>query len=320
MCDIKGKRIIEDIHRFLLFKKKNIEIVVFGELSDSSYSFTQKKYYNINDFNKLLIDYKPHLILETSIWQETYSYTLTLAMITQLPILSLKKYFDNTIENRLKNYNKSYFFSKIDDSLIQLIEKVKQDYFYTVDSTIYYPSFWDDYFITNKSKINNNVELVKNKYDITPYAIYFPQFHDIVENNKSFYPGFSDTENLFLLDQCNICEDMENPSLKELNIETIHDYNLEKNKNIIQKQIDIIHDYHLSGFAIYYYWFSTNTITNKNKIMNKVIDHFFCNELNMRNKKVFFIWANENWTNNLAFGTTHEKIENYYTLENIEKN
>lgn len=107
--------------------------------------------------------------------------------------------------------------------------------------------------------------------------------------------------------------------VKELNIKNIHEYNLE-NKRLIQKQIEIIDDYNFAGFAIYYYWFSTNTITNKNMVMDKVINTFFDESININNKKVFFIWANENWSGNVAFGNTNEKIENNYTYDNIKKN
>ena len=189
-------------------------------------------------------------------------------------------------------------------------------YFFTIDPTIYFNSFWDNYFITNTHKNKNNSLF---KYNIKPYLIYFPQFHIISENNITFYPNFTDTENLQLLNQSKISDDIETPFLSELNINNIHEYNLE-NKKLIEKQIEIIDDYDIPGFAIYYYWFSKNTITNKNMIMDKVINTFFDNSINIKNKKVFFIWANEDWSGNEAFGKTNEKIENKYTYEDIKKN
>ena len=65
---------------------------------------------NINELNRLLEKYKPNLLLELSIWPETYSYTLTLMMLTQLPILSLKKNMSCVVENRLSKYDKYYIF------------------------------------------------------------------------------------------------------------------------------------------------------------------------------------------------------------------
>ena len=42
--------------------------------------------------------------------------------------------------------------------------------------------------------------------------------------------------------------------------------------------------------------------------MESVVDQFFNNSLDMKNRKVFFMWANESWTSNPAFGNTNEKI------------
>jgi hypothetical protein len=52
-------------------------------------------------------------------------------------------------------------------------------------------------------------------------------------------------------------------------------------------------------------------------IFEKVINKFFSDEYNMKNKNVFFIWANENWTNNVSFGNNKDKIENYYNETNF---
>jgi hypothetical protein len=100
----------------------------------------------------------------------------------------------------------------------------------------------------------------------------------------------------------------ETPNLLELNIKTMDEYNLE-NKKIIQRQIDILYDYKISGIAMYYYWFSRNSITNQNMIMDKVVNNFFDSSINLKNLNVFFIWANEDWSNNKAFGDSNEKIE-----------
>ena len=66
-------------------------------------------------------------------------------MITQLPILSLKKDFKNVIENRLQSYNKKYFYNNIED-FFKIIQNIKQNYFYTISPIIYYNSFWDELF------------------------------------------------------------------------------------------------------------------------------------------------------------------------------
>ena len=309
---IKGKEIIEKINEYIQTNNINMKIIVFGHTIENS-NLEFYKYSSINELNDLLIKFKPNVILETSIWPETYSYTLSLSIITRLPIISFKKNYDSVIANRLLHYKNKYFFETIPE-FIELAHK--QNYFFTIEPNIYFNNFWDNYFITNKNK---QINLKEFKFNIKPYFIYFPQFHSILENNTTFYPNFTDTENLHLLNQSKISDDIETPFLSELNINNIHEYNLE-NKMLVQKQIDIINDYNFAGLAIYYYWFSSNTITNKNMIMDKVINTFFDDIINLHNKKVFFIWANEDWSGNEAFGNTNEKIENKYTYENIIKN
>ena len=172
-----------------------------------------------------------------------------------------------------------------------------------------------DFLITKKHKRLRSNKIIN---DIKPYAIYFPQFHEIIENNINFYQGYTDITNLELF--VNETKTIhETPSCSEFKINNICDYNLTK-KEIIQKQIDILCDYNLSGFAMYYYWFSTNTITNKNMIMEKCIDIFFDNSVNIKDKKIFFIWANENWTNNVALSNSNNVISNEYNEENIINN
>jgi len=234
---------------------------------------------------------------------------LTIAMLTQLPILYLKKNGLSVVENRLSKYNKAYAFSTIGELNI-LVYRNHQNFFYTIEPVVYFNEWWDSYFITKKQKTNKVIS--KNKFDINIYCIYFPQFHEFTENNISFYDGFTDITNLELLKAHDKFKYIETPNLQEFDLQKITDYNL-NNKNIIQKQIDIMCDYNISGLAIYYYWFSLNTITGKNQIMENVINHFFDDSINMKNRKIFFIWANEPWSHNAAFGVSNDKIETDYS-------
>jgi hypothetical protein len=311
---IKGELIVKELIDYINSNHLNMEVVIFGTIN---MNYSKKFYYKtIDDLNNFLTTYKPNILLDTSIWNETYSYSLTLSMVTQLPILSLEKPFLSVIKDRLNSYNKSFYFNNI-FSLVELINSQKQDYFYTINPTIYYNSFWEDFFITTKekkiTKPSNN-----NNVDLSLYAVYFPQFHSFPENNISFYNDFTDSKNLdVLLNSNNIVNNFETPCVSYYNI---NEYSLQ-NKSIIQKQINLLNDYNIDGFAIYYYWFSENTITQKNTIMDKVINHFFDKSINMGEKKVFFVWANEPWTKNPAFNVNNNKIEtdysnnqNYYKL------
>lgn len=316
MHEFKGREIVISLHNYIKKHKLNINLIIFGEISDKS--IYQEYYADINVFNKLLKKYKPNLLLEANLWPETWSYTLTLAMLTQLPILTLKKPFVNVIEDRLSEYTKTYYYHTISD-IVSLSTKVKQNFLYTIDPVLYYNSFWDNYFISKKEKITDVSHITTFQNDIKPYFIYFPQFHHFHENNISFYPDFTDITNLDLLEKSKIYTEVQKPSFQEFSLTKIDDYNYFTRKDIIQKQIDMITHYGFPGFAVYFYWFSLNTITNENMIMESVINTFFDNTIHMNNRKIFFIWANESWTKNSAFGINDCKIENEYTEENITK-
>ena len=169
--DIKGYELVKFLIHY--YKDTNIKIFICGSLfnySDKNIS----RYKNIYEFNELLINYKPNIIIETSTGPETYSYTLSLSMITQLPILSLKKPFHSVVEARLKNYDNWHTFSCI-KQLNNLIHEKKQDFFYTVKPTLYFNNFWDNYFnyhynefeqIYNSNFLNSSIKKSIRKKNI----------------------------------------------------------------------------------------------------------------------------------------------------------
>ena len=84
----------------------------------------------------------------------------------------------------------------------------------------------------------------------------------------------------------------------------------------MEKEYELLMDYNLDGFACYYYWFSKNSVNNDNMIMRESVNKLF--ETGKKyDKKIFFIWANENWTNNAAMGETNESIINIYSLNDF---
>ncbi len=305
---LKGETMLKKIIQN--YKNTNVRVIVIG------YTEIDCIYYNYNsihEFNTILSEQKPTLLLELSIWPETYSYTLSLCMLTTLPILCFKKNFNSVIEKRLESYPNKYYFSNLSE-LNELIATKGQPYLFTIEPVIYYNREWNDIFLT---KIKKKIHTSPFKHDIKPYFIYFPQFHKIKENDLLFYEGFSDMNNLKLYN--NNAVKLDTPLLEYLNIKDMDEYDL-TNSDIIQKQIDVIDSYNYSGIALYYYWFSENTISGDHHVMKEVVDQFF-KGLNMKRLKTFFIWANENWTDNLAFGINEKsKMINEYTEENYIKN
>jgi len=222
------------------------------------------------------------------------------------------------IENRLKKYDKAFYFSTLNE-LEELVNTKKQNFFYTIKPYIYYNKFWNNLFITN-NKIINITKKNKIKFNISPYFIYFPQFHSFKENNINFYENYTDIINLKKYNLSTTSK-LDEPLLTYLSVDKIEEYNLE-NIKIMQKQINLLELYGYEGFAVYYYWFSHNSVTNQHMIMEKIVNNFFNNSLNLKNKKIFFIWANENWTDNDAFGNNDNDmiIKNSYNETFFYKN
>ena len=137
----KGESIINNIIKYN--NNQKIKFIIFGSINNTN--CIQNKYNSIEELNALLIKYKPNVLLEASIWAETYSYTLTLSMLTDLPIIYLPKNNHSVVEDRLSTYNKAYKFNTIKD-IYNIINDIKQNYFYTIDNKIYFNSYWDEYF------------------------------------------------------------------------------------------------------------------------------------------------------------------------------
>ncbi len=179
---MKGRDILKTIIDYYMYNNM-IKIIVFGYV-EIPYFDNYFQYNNIDEFNELLKFHKPNIMIDTSIWHETYSYTLSLMMLTRLPILYLNKYDISTIENRLKNYPNAYPYNNMEE-LNNLIIMKAQYYFYTIDNKIYFNDYWDNYFkpsikpydlvkpnnynnmnivlITSKIYINNNVPYTYSK-------------------------------------------------------------------------------------------------------------------------------------------------------------
>jgi hypothetical protein len=158
--DLKGRKELEQIINY--YKNTTIKIVVFGSAHIENFT-NNYPYKNIHELNHLLTLHKPNMLLELSICNETYLYTLTIGMLTQLPILYLKKNGSSVVENRLSKYNKAYTFTTIGE-LNTLVMQKKQDYFYTIEPVIYFNEWWDSYFIAKKT----------NKVIVTPFSFKTP--------------------------------------------------------------------------------------------------------------------------------------------------
>ena len=303
-----------DILTQLVETNIDIQFIIFGHANLKKYKNLHiYPYSNVIELNDILKKCNPNVLLELSIWPETYSFTLTLAHIINLPLLILHKPCECTVVNRAKKLGINYHIFSECDNFRDLVNVVSKRVFCTIEPKIYYNRKLDELFIKNYYK--NTLLYARPKYD--KYFIYFPQFYEMPENNANFYTGYNDAINLDKLLNSNYLNEVLTPNYEYLNISGVTQYNVQKNRSIVKKQLKLIEEYK-SGIACYYYWFTTNTITNKNMIMKETVDMLFnnCEHSN----SIFFIWANEDWSKNVAFGNSNNKIENIYDESSIKVN
>jgi hypothetical protein len=164
ISDVKGYYVLQQI--FLMVEKRtDIDIVVFGKAHIQRLT-NQYTYNNINEFNYLLEKHKPNVLLELSLWPETFSFTLSLAMITKLPIIYHNKFLPNTVQRRLSLYQNAYAFDDVHQLTIDSIIQKKQNYFYTIKPCIYFPPFWNTYFNNAVSNKSNMINMFSDKVNV----------------------------------------------------------------------------------------------------------------------------------------------------------
>lgn len=179
---------------------------------------------------------------------------------------------------------------------------------------------------------NNNKTCYQSIHQkILPFAIYFPQFHEVPENNIIFYPQYTDMLNLKDLVALRDSGQMKNVDDVLTPLKTWVDYyDLMKEKDKIHDQVLTAKAYGIAGFALYHYWFSENAFfPNKHIVMPDVIDTFFSHEY--EDFMFFFIWPTCDWCPalnnkhalNRSFAEKHFydllpyfKHKNYYKLDN----
>ena len=327
ISECKGKEQLQLlIHKYR--KNSNINFLIVGhniEYYDDDYS----------SFINLIKKHNIHGLLYLNKWGETWCYSLSKALYSGLPIFynnigSFKERIPKNIDKYIINNNdESEFYAKnmLNRNFNKFVKYIQNNDIFVNDKkpTIVKnskliqeleecekkQSSSAQYPLIHMPLFNNKI--IEKREKIKKYAIYFPQFHKIKENDINFYENYTDIINLKMLQYKN----KETPNKKILNLKNIEDYDLSNNKELINKQIELLEKYNIDGFAMYYYWFSKNTITNKNDIMYNIHKRFL--NSNLGGKKIFFVWANENWSDNPAFGNSEHIIKNDYTDENLYK-
>lgn len=112
-------------------------------------------------------------------------------------------------------------------------------------------------------------------------AIYFPQFHNIPENDKWWGKDFTDWE---LVKSAKPLY----PGHHQPRVPLFEEYYNPCKKEVLEKQIQMAKDYHIGGFMFYHYWFDGKLILEKpleTFLSNSDLDMPFC-----------LSWANASWT------------------------
>ena len=119
------------------------------------------------------------------------------------------------------------------------------------------------------------------KPEIKPIAIYFPQLHEIPENNKWWGEGFTDWVNVKVA----------KPQYKghiQPRVPLHKNYYDQSRPEVICKQIEMAKSYGIYGFCHYHYWFDGKQLLETPTqifLENKDLDMPFC-----------LSWANETWS------------------------
>ena len=167
-CEHKGRDVANNI--FELFHKNNYNtysFVIFGNFDSTFPNLTVTGYYNNNNIFNLLREYDIDYFLFLSTFEETYSFTLSLAMHTGLPII-----YNNigSYPERLKEYNNCFSFEENDyTKIIDILNNIEEKYIN--DSN-------------HKNKINNNPVLYKNMPEWSEYLKIEDQNNFNLENIK----------------------------------------------------------------------------------------------------------------------------------------
>ena len=298
-------------------------------LLGSSYNVNQignikiisKETYNKIDIFQIINDIQPTILILPSIFDETWSYTFSICLKTGLPI------FYNEIgayRERMKNLNRTNSSSfnastetthQITDRLIHLIKYIKQkgsinyidsDIEYQILSTYFYDKLYlrDNFeFKSLIDNIDNKLETIYLKYrdtyisisdKIKLFAIYFPQFHNAIENDINFEKNYTDFTSLKKIMNGQMPQKYTDDILTPLDT-YIDYYDVVLDNHILDRQIKVAKSYGIQGFMFYHYWFTKSSSPYKNKVLYKPLEKLL---LTADHDFHFFLcWSNIEWEN-----------------------
>ncbi len=330
--ECKGLDLLERLFQRGIYKKLDVKFFMYNDYTGNAPAVRKRGRYSEKDIYRQLVKDHIHGLLFLNNMPETYSFALTKGINSGLPFLYTNI---GAVRERMASEDHSKYIPTDNEDLESKFG-VLLDYIMMHAGTdgkgnlmsltdklnVVLPKFYDRLFFENRASIlervqrnhDRSVEKFKDVHrQIQPYAIYFPQFHPTPENDANFYEGFTDMVNL-------VGAKVEDPTLLTPLKNLLGFYDLKEETDIIPTQISLAKSYGVYGFAIYYYWFSDNSITNQHMVFQDVTDRFF--EKRLEDFSVFFVYCNEAWTQNIAFDTNEgaHTISNRYDEETITAN
>ena len=127
-----------------LQKHENIKLSIIGQCS----GIKSSPYASIEEFNAILSRHRPNVLLFPSNWPETYSYTLTLAMLSKVLIVLKTCPYQYAMSERLEGYENYIFDDFTDpDKLIARCMAAKSQYVHTVNPEVHVDEAWSEIFL-----------------------------------------------------------------------------------------------------------------------------------------------------------------------------
>ena len=165
------------------------------------------------------------------------------------------------------------------------------------------------------SLYEKNIDFSNYSTDIKTIALYLPQFHTIIENDKWWGKGFTEWTNV--KKTIPLYKTHHQPRIPGDKYTYLDYYDL-TNPDIIKKQVELAKSHGIYGFGIYYYWFSGK------RLLEKPLD-IFINHKEIK-FKFLLIWANENWTkkwdgndNQILIKQEYKENDSIYFIKDIRK-
>jgi hypothetical protein len=343
LSEYKGKAFVRTLQAAFSHRRHAGHSIVFKIVGDTIPEYEE------SDFDNFTQRHGIHCLLLLNKWGETYSYALTKCMNTRLPML-----YNNfgAFKERIPTTNTPHYFVAYDDeaevaanprqlltAFTQMLDYVITNapvpalgnnvppapapapapapgipiaipmtrpplYDYLFDDSKFVPSIWDAIY-----------------EKVTPFCIYFPQYHTMPENDVGFYPGMTDMVNLVAMRASGRKAEVDAPDALTLGLDSLDDYDQTK-PDLVRRQVELASHWGIRGFCVYYYWFTTNSVTGEHSIMERCYDLFF--RETYPNFNVYFSWANENWSKNSAFVTEDSQaphsITNTYDEASLRAN